>query len=164
MLSWQTRRLHLMHLTCRASLSVSLYFSPPLLSPFIFISLFVSPHISLDMFFLSLSICISLAPSRFLSLSISHTCVCISPSASPFNSQEVEEKTPCLFLLALDAHELKVVTGRGGGVPAAVGGGRGGSGGAAAPRLWLLVAWIPDDAKVGALSFMLLYHCAPPVG
>ncbi|CAM9294263.1 unnamed protein product [Laminaria digitata] len=65
-------------------------------------------------------------------------------------AQEVEEKTPCLFLLALDAHELKVVTGRGGGVPAAVGSGRGGSGGAAAPRLWLLVAWIPDDAKVRA--------------
>lgn len=96
---------------------------------------------------------------------MSHMYVCFSPSTSLFIFQEVEEKTPCLFLLALDADELKVVTGRGGGVPAAVGGGggRGGGGGAAAPRLWLLVAWIPDDAKVGALSFMM-YHCVPPVG
>lgn len=51
--------------------------------------------------------------------------------------QEVAAGTPCLFLVALDGDELKAVTGRGRG---------GGAGGNA--RLWLLVAWIPDDSKV----------------
>jgi len=53
--------------------------------------------------------------------------------------QEVSEGTPCLFLVALDRDELKTVTGRGGG-----------AGGVA--RLWLLVAWIPDDSKVHNVS------------
>lgn len=57
-------------------------------------------------------------------------------------SQEVAEATPCLFLVALDRDELKQITGRGGGGP--MGGGDGGT----AARLWLLVAWIPDDSKV----------------
>eukprot|EP00752_Nemacystus_decipiens_P012693 g11245.t1 len=49
--------------------------------------------------------------------------------------QEVAEAAPCLFLVALDGDELKRVTGRAGG-------------GAGVARLWLLVAWIPDDSKV----------------
>ena len=48
--------------------------------------------------------------------------------------QEVVEATPCLFLVALDGDELKRVAGRAGGV-------------AGVARLWLLVAWIPDDSK-----------------
>lgn len=59
-------------------------------------------------------------------------------------SKEAVEATPCLFLVALDGDELKLVTGRGGGTAR---GGIGGTGGSA--RLWLLVAWIPDDSKVG---------------
>lgn len=49
--------------------------------------------------------------------------------------QEVVEATPCLFLVALDGDELKRVTGRAGAA-------------AGVARLWLLVAWIPDDSKV----------------
>ena len=45
------------------------------------------------------------------------------------------EATPCLFLVALDSDELKRVTGRAGGA-------------AGVTRLWLLVAWIPDESKV----------------
>lgn len=141
-----------------------MHFSPSLLSlsPSLSLSLHTSLHLSPYVSpYLSISVPVSISP-YILSLhpvaSLSYLFIFISIyfsiSISLFISQEVEEKTPCLFLLALDAHELKVVTGRGGGVPAAVGSGRGGSGGAAAPRLWLLVAWIPDDAKVGALSVM----------
>lgn len=60
-------------------------------------------------------------------------------------SQEVQDGTPALYVLALDADEQRLVTGRG--VAAAVGGG-GGGGVAASATQWLLVAWIPDDSKV----------------
>lgn len=45
--------------------------------------------------------------------------------------KEVEASTPSIFLVSLNADELKMITGRA----------------ADAARLWLLVAWIPDDSK-----------------
>lgn len=74
--------------------------------------------------------------------------------------QEVQEGRPALFLFAMDAEELRLVSGRG--IAAGVGGGGtgsndgagsgGGAGGRGGPSAtqWLLVAWIPDDSKVGS--------------
>ena len=133
----------------RRSLCISLSFSPHIFLP---LARAPSPFLPLSHFALYLPISISMFISVNPAVSLS---LCLYFSISLSTPQEVEEKAPCLFLLALDAHELKVVTSRGAGVPAAVGGGggRGGSSGAAAPRLWLLIAWIPDDAKVSARSF-----------
>lgn len=65
----------------------------------------------------------------------------------------MQDGTPALFLLALDADELRLVTGRG--VAAAVGGGGGGV--AASATQWLLVAWIPDDSKVSCQPLVVLH-------
>lgn len=67
------------------------------------------------------------------------------PDGNPTARQEVVEATPCLFLVALDSDELKRVTGRAGGA-------------AGVTRLWLLVAWIPDDSKVMGVR-RLGQHC-----